>query len=107
MPYPQQVEAVRAGVDAVARWRVGNPDVELDLSGGDLRGLDPLQVRLENVNLAGADLTDTRLSQAGLSGVNPAGVSVVNVNLFWSDLKGANLEGAAPLSHKPHLLHRG
>ena len=94
MPAPHYVKAVRAGADAIAQWCATNPDVELDQCGLDLQ-----RVRLENVNLAGADLCRADCSQpnmikADLRNPDLTGALFVSNNMSGADFGQASLHRA-------------
>jgi hypothetical protein len=73
------LEIIKQGADEWNRWRRDNPDVQPDLRGSSLRG-----VQLSRAELSGSDLREADLHGAHLSGSD----------LREADLRGAHLRGA-------------
>ena len=70
-----------------------------DLSGANLRGADLYGAnlsgaKLSGANLRGADLYGVNLSGADLFGANLSGANLRGTNLYGDNLSGANLRGA-------------
>ncbi len=89
MANQQQIAHLKEGVEAWNAWRAAHRDVNPDLSGAPLRGLDLGGADLEGANLKGADLRGANLGEANLTGANLDGA-----NFFKAILNGANLAGA-------------
>ncbi len=56
MANKEQLAILKQGVEAWNKWREGNPDAKIDLSGVDLR-----ETQLVRVNLSSADITGAKL----------------------------------------------
>jgi uncharacterized protein YjbI with pentapeptide repeats len=82
---------LRQGAQIFNDWWVKHEDVEIDLSGADLTGLDLDEVFLCGANLAGADLSHTSMCNAVL-----IGAYLKNARIIDADLSGA-LFGPADL----------
>lgn len=119
-----QVQIVRQGRDAVARWREEHPGEVMDLygsymshtrvpmvdlSGADLRDSDFMGAMLRRANLSGcylnpvhmyradlreADLSRTLMNRANLRGADLREADLQNADLDSATLSGANLTGA-------------
>lgn len=119
-----QVQIVRQGRDAVARWREEHPGEAMDLygsymshariplvdlSGADLRDTDFMGAMLRRANLSGcylnpvhmyradlreADLSRTLMNRANLRGADLRGADLQNADMDSAVLSGANLTGA-------------
>lgn len=64
---------------------------EINLSGGDLRGLDLSNRNIERANLSGADLSFADLYRSDLSGANLSGANLSGAKLQETILCDANL----------------
>ncbi|HKP22802.1 MAG TPA: pentapeptide repeat-containing protein [Dongiaceae bacterium] len=89
-----QVAVLRSGVSAWNSWRDQHPDVEPDLSGAPLRGLDLAGANLSAADLRQADLRGTILRGAALARAQLDGANLFKAVLENSDLDGAVLLGA-------------
>jgi uncharacterized protein YjbI with pentapeptide repeats len=87
MATEEHAAILNEGVRVWNEWRSAHPNVRLDVSGQDFG-----TVRLNRVNLRGADLSRTRFSN--LSGSNLDGTILRHANLAGADLAGARLHGA-------------
>lgn len=99
MANPEHLALVRSGVEAINRFAREHDDVTLDLEGGDLRGLDLRDARLQAAGLAGANLEGSDLRTARLHGANMQGCNLRladlrGTGLHRADLTGADLRGA-------------
>jgi uncharacterized protein YjbI with pentapeptide repeats len=101
---PEHLAKLKEGVQAWNQWSNQHLEVEPDLEGADLTGLDLTDYQLHGVNFSRAILKGVTFGPANLSGANfhraifshPAGLwsSVLRgVNLSEVDLTGAKLEG--------------
>jgi len=91
---PVQLERLRRGVD-LAPWRLPRRVV----LGADLKGWDPIDRDLRNLQLKNCDLRGARLAGCDLRGANLSlsdlrGADLVGADLRDSDLEGAHLGGA-------------
>ncbi len=84
-----QLRLLKQGVQEWNAWRSRQPELEVNLSGGALRGLDLTGARLSRADLIGADLRGTVLSGADL-----AGARLRDANLFKAVMDGADVDGA-------------
>jgi uncharacterized protein YjbI with pentapeptide repeats len=104
-----QVQVVRQGRDAVARWREQHPGEamdlyncymshvripQVDLSGADMRDSDFMGAMMRRANLSGCYLNPSHLYRADLRETNLSRALLNGANLRGADLRGANLEGA-------------
>ncbi len=95
----EQVQIVRQGRDAVARWREEHPGESLDLNACYMS-----HTRIPLVDLSGADLRNSDLMGAMLRRANLSGCRLNPIHLYRADLRqanfrdsllnGANLRGA-------------
>jgi len=105
----EQVQIVRQGRDAVARWREAHPAENLDLyncymsharipmvdlHGSDMRDSDLMGAMLRRANLSGCYLNPAHLYRADLREADLSRALLNGANLRGADLRGANLEGA-------------
>jgi uncharacterized protein YjbI with pentapeptide repeats len=84
MANSHHVAKLKKGVKHWAEWRKQNPNIQPDLRGADLRG----------INLAKADLRMTNLQWADLSGVNLRAANLEKADLTWANLSKTNLRKA-------------
>jgi uncharacterized protein YjbI with pentapeptide repeats len=104
-----QVQVVRQGRDAVARWREQHPGEvmdlyncymshvripQVDLSGSDMRDSDFMGAMMRRANLSGCYLNPSHLYRADLREANLSRSLLNGANLRGADLRGANLEAA-------------
>ncbi|MFQ6028710.1 MAG: toll/interleukin-1 receptor domain-containing protein [Dehalococcoidia bacterium] len=104
-----QVQIVRQGRDAVARWREENPGEAMDLnacylsntripqvnlSGSDLRNSDLMGTMMRQANLAGCFLNPVHMYRADLRQADLSRALMNGANLRGADLRQANLENA-------------
>ena len=109
MANEEQLKILKQGVETWKKWRNANPDVKIDFSIADLRGIDLSGIDLTNAYLSFADFTGADLSEAKLRGAYFATAKLKRANfkstdltstnfwfanLFKADLKYANLSGA-------------
>ncbi len=94
MANQQQIAHLKEGVEAWNAWRAAHRDVNPDLSGAPLRGLDLTGADLEGANLKEADLRGANLAEANLTGADLAGANFFKAILNGANLAGANLTGA-------------
>ena len=107
--HEEQLTKLRRDIREWNEWRRKNRDVEIYLSGADLRNVDLSNADLYKANLFNADLSRANLSRANLRNANLGEVSfreadlyranlykanLTNANLFRTNLRYANLEGA-------------
>lgn len=85
------LEAVKAGKQALAKFRAVNPNVLLDLTEADLKGADLRGMNLRRALLVGAKLARADLSGANLSEADLTRASLKFANLSRADLRRANL----------------
>jgi hypothetical protein len=114
MADPGDLKILKEGVEEWNRFRLYNPDYEIDLTAADLSGADLNGAYLRDANLAKAKLAEARLKGANLGAANltlaqlgGADLSMANlhsadlsradlndVDLYHADLFGAKLEQA-------------
>lgn len=85
------LEAVKAGKQALAKFRAANPNVLLDLTEADLKGADLRGMNLRRALLVGAKLARADLSGANLNEADLTRASLKLANLSRADLRKANL----------------
>ncbi len=89
---------LKQGVDAWNQWRKKHPDIQPDLRGANLRGVDLQGIHFGSVNplpnFDGADLRETDLVDANLRSANLRGTDLRNACLADANLCGADLQGA-------------
>lgn len=105
----EQVQIVRQGRDAVAKWREEHPGEALDLyncymshtripmvdlHGSDLRDSDFMGAMMRRANLSGCYLNPAHLYRADLREADLSRALLNGANLRGANLRGANLEGA-------------
>lgn len=105
----EQVQIVRQGRDAVARWREEHPGEnfdlnasymsharipQVDLSGSDIRDSDFMGAMLRRSNLSGCFMNSVHMYRANLREANLSDVLMNGANLRGADLRDANLENA-------------
>ncbi len=89
MANDEQIDLLKQGTQTWNAWRVEQPEANVDLSGGALRGLD-----LAQANLSAADLKDADLRGANLGGANLTGAYLAGGNFFKAVIDGADLNEA-------------
>lgn len=109
MANKEHLEVLRKGVRAWNEWRGQNPREGVDLSDGDFRALELMDVNLSRANLSGAvllganlrrvDFREANLVNANMGGANLSesilcGAMLSSANLSGADLNTTNLEGA-------------
>jgi len=85
----EYVLRLRQGLDVWNAWRKKYPDVNPDLSGADLHGMN-----LYRADFSGADLREANLSETYLVWANMRGADLRWANLSHARLGGADLRGA-------------
>ncbi|NLF72968.1 MAG: TIR domain-containing protein [Candidatus Anammoximicrobium sp.] len=110
MAYPEHVELVKQGAEAIREWREEHPDVPLDLGQADLRQTNLVGANLSEADLAGANLSGTNLRAAALAGADLRkadlrGVDLRGANLSGADLQGADLSAANLSGADLHMAH--
>lgn len=85
------LEAVKAGRQALAKFRTANPNVLLDLTEADLKEADLRGMNLRRALLVGAKLARADLSGAILSDADLTRAFAKGANLSHADLRRANL----------------
>ena len=94
------IMTVCSAADLVSQYASGRRDFrEIDLQGAELQeihlaGADLSYADFSGANLAGANLRGCDLSYADFSGANLSGADLRGCLLFGSDFRGALLEGA-------------
>ncbi len=99
MANQKQVEILKQGVEVWNKWRVGNSNVTIDLSGVDLTSINLRYANLiganfREANLQGTDLSGARLNEAVFVGANLWRAILYIASLNKANLKGANLSTA-------------
>ena len=104
----EQVQIVRQGRDAVARWREEHPGEVLDLnacymsharipqadlSGSDMRNADLMGAMLRRANLSGCRLNPAHMYRADLREANFSNSLLNGANLRGADARGADFQG--------------
>lgn len=105
----EQVQIVRQGRDAVAKWREEHPGESMDLyncymshtripmvdlHGADMRDSDFMGAMLRRANLTGCYLNPAHLYRADLREADLSRALLNGANFRGADLRGANLENA-------------
>lgn len=76
------------GVAAWNRWRHDHPEIEIDLSGADLRNFNLSSINLREADLSEADLTGAKLDNSDFTGATTfrcIGYPEVTNNLLLDD----------------------
>lgn len=99
MPDYRHIQSVRAGAFYWNFWRNERLNREIDLTDGDLCGLDLREINLSKVNLQGCDLSQSSLyhsdfSMSNLDGANLSGCDLRRTMFLGASLVGANLTNA-------------
>lgn len=96
MAREDHLRLVRAGRDAVERWRDRSSGLmlRLDLSGADLSAADLHEIEFWDANLQGANLARAMLHDANLIQADLRDADLSGANLTWTNLASANLAGA-------------
>ncbi|MFA6147974.1 MAG: toll/interleukin-1 receptor domain-containing protein [bacterium] len=89
MANDEHVSIALKGAEAIAVWRSGRPDAQLDLSGAALR-----RVELVRANLNGADLRGTNFEWADFRWADAIGADFSGSNLDRADFHKSDLRGA-------------
>ena len=86
MANKEQLKLIKGGVETWNAWRQAHPSIRIDLSSGNLSGMnlpgiDLAGANLQDVNFNAADLSDARLSGANLSESSLMAVSYTHLTL--------------------------
>jgi hypothetical protein len=105
MAKPEDLAVLRNGVEIWNQWRKSNPDLEPDLTGSQLRGLDLRYSDFYRVNFSGANLSEADLSRASFRAATVlhaqftkavlSGADLMHADFSGTDLSGAGLINAA------------
>jgi uncharacterized protein YjbI with pentapeptide repeats len=95
----KQIEVVKHGRVALAKWRRDNPDVLLlltdaDLQDADLRGANLKRADLTGADLRGANLIGAQLSEADLTRADLRGARLTKADFYAARLFKATLDNA-------------
>jgi hypothetical protein len=90
----EHLAQLRKGVAVWNRWREENPDIDPDLNGADLVGVNLSGADLQRVYLNSAQLIDANLVGADFRSASLAGANLRSANLSRADLSGARLNAA-------------
>jgi len=90
----EQVKRLKEGVEAWNLWREKNPEVEIDLSGTNLRDANLNRADLRGANLSKSFFVNASLRGAKLIRTNLSHANFSHADLSDADLSGANLGGA-------------
>jgi len=82
------------------QWRLRQPEIQPDLSGAYLRGIDLRGADLRETNLSKTNLSRADLYVTDLHGADLRGAKLTWVNLIGADLNGADLNGASLIGAK-------
>ena len=82
----EQVQIVRQGRDAVARWREEHPGENFDLNTSYMS-----HARIPQVDLSGSDIRDSDFMGAMLRRSNLSGCFMNSVHMYRANLREANL----------------
>jgi hypothetical protein len=96
---PEHLAKIKEGREAWNQWRYGNPILQPDLSGADLKEAKLSGAHLNGTDLEEAILVGAKLYKAELVGAKLAkarlmGADLTGADLDTADLRGANLTGA-------------
>jgi uncharacterized protein YjbI with pentapeptide repeats len=80
MANEEHLDLLRQGVKVWNAWRAKHLDIEPDLGGANLGGMDPSNANLIRANLFAADFSNTNLGYADLSNTD---LSNTDLWLFW------------------------
>jgi len=99
MANQEHLEILAQGIDTLNKWRKEHPEIQVDLSGANLRNAILNSADLSNANLCkaiihSADFSRANLRNADLSNVSLQEEGFVNANFSGADLSGANLRNA-------------
>ena len=97
---PSHLEILKGGASAWNKWQRENPQIEPQLSGADLTGLDLSRCTFERAQMIGAKLTGLTLERthfisSNLSEANLSGAQADRVMFDQSNLSEAQLVGCA------------
>lgn len=91
MANQEQLEILKQGAEVWNKWREENDEIEIDLSGADLRGRDLNEIDLSFADLSDINLQKAKLIKADLYGASLINAKLRNANFSKSDLRKANL----------------
>lgn len=95
MANEKHLAIIRSGVDVWNNWRETTHDVEIDLSGANLKnakliGANFVSVNFTRANLSGADLESANLNRAELVATDLIKTCLYSANLGEANLRGSN-----------------
>ena len=94
MANKEQLAILMQGTSIWNKWRIDNPNSEIDLDGTDLREAELSEADLRRANLLRAYLSVADMRQADLRGANLDGADLRKADLRKAILVGTNLVGA-------------
>lgn len=94
MGLPAQINLIKQSVKEWNSWRQSNSNIEVDLSGANLAGLDLSKAQLWNANLKDSNLVGTKLRKSDCRGVNLQGSNLTEADFSESDLRNSNFSTA-------------
>jgi len=87
----EQLEILKQGVKVWNKWRIENPNIEINLSNADLLSANLLAFNFRDANLIGSSLVGTNLYKTNLRGANLKKANLSNANIIGTYLFNANL----------------
>jgi len=93
------VEIVKRGRAVLAKWRLKNPDILLDLNdavlnGANLRGANLRRAKLVGAKLCKADLVGANLSGAEMTRADLRGAKLIKTEFYSADVVAVDFSGA-------------
>jgi uncharacterized protein YjbI with pentapeptide repeats len=93
MANEEQLAILSQGVEVWNKWRLDNPNIDVDLSGFSFNpvfgGAD-----LKGIDLRGCDLREVRFINADLRNADLSGSLLEKANFRWAKLNGVNFSFA-------------
>ena len=94
MPDENILKLIQEGSLIWNRWRMNNPNVEVDLSGADLTNANLAETNLSNLRLSNANLSEAKLTRANLDEARLSNADLTLADLSEATLSNAYLVGA-------------
>jgi len=94
MANEEQLSILKQGVEVWNKWRKENLDVEINLSGANLFGVDLNKANFFRANLSEANLRVANLEQANLNAADLRAADLSMADLTRANLIGTNLSEA-------------
>jgi len=95
MANPEHLAKLEEGAEAWNRWRKENPEIEVDLSGAEVRHDWSIRRDLSGYDLSEANLSRAKLINVSLAGANLRRAKMSKIDLDRVDLRKADLSAAS------------